>query len=57
MTVPRDTTEAIETESRDRLRRLAEQQAALRRVATLVAEGAPADELERVTRPVLFQAA
>jgi hypothetical protein len=57
MTVPRDTTEAIETESRDRLRRLAEQQAALRHVATLVAEGAPADELERVTRPVLFQAA
>src|SRR5262245_9717605 len=37
--------EAERIDSRDRLRRLAEEHAALRRVATLVARGAPADEI------------
>jgi signal transduction histidine kinase len=46
----RDLTELLASaisnaEARDRLRRLADRQAALRRVATLVAEGAPADGL------------
>jgi signal transduction histidine kinase len=38
-------TAVLNAESRDGLRQLAEEQAALRRVATLVAEGATADEL------------
>jgi signal transduction histidine kinase len=37
--------EAERIDSRDRLRRLAEEHAALRRVATLVAQGAPANEI------------